>query len=348
MVLNEGLDFNYVFPVVNTQTSSNPENNVKVYNYDGNIIVDTKLSIGETFTLPPPPTISGMTFDRWVSPCKIIDNTIEVKGNVQVGALYYPTSGATEIDIELTRATGLNVMFNISEYSKIEWGDGTETSWIAGDTTATHTYANYGQYTIEIYGATTISTSFFGNTATTLNYNVKKVRLSNEIIEINPNGFSYCNSVQSISFTSSINQIGENAFYEDYALEFIILPPIINYPSYILRGCEMLKFALLPTTSAALSLITGTFQGTTNLNFIIFPECGVYSIGAQVFRYKGTPFILDFSLVTTIPVISNNAVFTSINAISKIVVPDSLYEEWIASTNWADYAEYIYKASEVF
>jgi hypothetical protein len=28
-------------------------------------------------------------------------------------------------------------------------------------------------------------------------------------------------------------------------------------------------------------------------------------------------------------------------------VPDSLYDEWIAATNWSTFADYIYKASEM-
>ena len=39
--------------------------------------------------------------------------------------------------------------------------------------------------------------------------------------------------------------------------------------------------------------------------------------------------------------------FNKINTICKIVVPDNLYDQWIAATNWSTYADYIYKASEV-
>jgi hypothetical protein len=43
----------------------------------------------------------------------------------------------------------------------------------------------------------------------------------------------------------------------------------------------------------------------------------------------------------------NTNAFNGINAIAKIIVPDALYDEWIAATNWAGYQSYIYKASEV-
>ena len=55
----------------------------------------------------------------------------------------------------------------------------------------------------------------------------------------------------------------------------------------------------------------------------------------------------DFSQFTAIPTLANINAFNNINAQCKIVVPDELYDEWIAATNWATYANYIYKASEV-
>ena len=54
----------------------------------------------------------------------------------------------------------------------------------------------------------------------------------------------------------------------------------------------------------------------------------------------------DFSQHTAVPTLSNTGVFTSIQSDCKIVVPDALYDTWIAATNWSTYSSKIVKASE--
>jgi hypothetical protein len=44
--------------------------------------------------------------------------------------------------------------------------------------------------------------------------------------------------------------------------------------------------------------------------------------------------------------LSNSNAFNSIASDCKIVVPDALYDEWKAATNWSTYASYIVKSSE--
>ena len=56
--------------------------------------------------------------------------------------------------------------------------------------------------------------------------------------------------------------------------------------------------------------------------------------------------IYDFSEVTAVPVLSASSGLTKISFISAIIVPDALYDEWIAATNWVAYASKIKKASE--
>lgn len=55
---------------------------------------------------------------------------------------------------------------------------------------------------------------------------------------------------------------------------------------------------------------------------------------------------MDFSQATAVPELSNTDAFGSTNSTFKIVVPDSLYNDWIVATNWSTYASHIVKASE--
>ena len=73
----------------------------------------------------------------------------------------------------------------------------------------------------------------------------------------------------------------------------------------------------------------------------------VTSIGNQAFAYCYSIIKYDFTSATSIPTLSSTDAFTDINGICKIYVPDALYDDWIVATNWATYADYIYKASEM-
>ena len=54
----------------------------------------------------------------------------------------------------------------------------------------------------------------------------------------------------------------------------------------------------------------------------------------------------DFSLCSAVPVLSaSNGIQEE--DISVIIVPDALYDEWIAATNWVAYASKIKKESEI-
>ena len=62
-----------------------------------------------------------------------------------------------------------------------------------------------------------------------------------------------------------------------------------------------------------------------------------------MYAFYETSGVFDFSNSTVVPSITNSNAF---NGSFKIVVPDNLYEEWIAATNWSSHASKIIKASE--
>ena len=68
----------------------------------------------------------------------------------------------------------------------------------------------------------------------------------------------------------------------------------------------------------------------------------VTSIGNSSFQYSQF-YSIDLSMHTSIPTLGSNVFLgTSFN----IIVPDNLYDQWIAATNWSAYASRIVKASE--
>jgi hypothetical protein len=72
----------------------------------------------------------------------------------------------------------------------------------------------------------------------------------------------------------------------------------------------------------------------------------VSSIQAHAFGGNFFAVLYNFSQCTSVPTLGGTSAFTSIPSDCKIVVPDALYDEWIAATNWSSYASNIVKASE--
>lgn len=82
----------------------------------------------------------------------------------------------------------------------------------------------------------------------------------------------------------------------------------------------------------------------TNLNNAMFSSCGklktplkfdaVTSIAASCFAQCVALPEIDFSNQTVVPTLANINAFTNCNA--NILIPDALFDEWVASTNWSN------------
>lgn len=94
------------------------------------------------------------------------------------------------------------------------------------------------------------------------------------------------------------------------------------------------------------SIGNSAFYECFSLTSIVIPS-SVTSIGESAFHNCRSLTKYDFSQCTAVPALSSTNPFSYINGICKIIVPDSLYDSWIAASNWSKYANYIYKASEV-
>ena len=55
--------------------------------------------------------------------------------------------------------------------------------------------------------------------------------------------------------------------------------------------------------------------------------------------------LVDYHLATAVPAIDSSA-FNGTNTTFQIVVPDELYDTWIAATNWSARSSQIVKYSE--
>ncbi len=87
-------------------------------------------------------------------------------------------------------------------------------------------------------------------------------------------------------------------------------------------GCTSLKTAdFSKLSSVGTDGLNGTFNGCTSLEIVLFQSS------------------------TTVPSISENT-FANTNDTFKVIVPDALYESWVAAENWSALSNHITKVSD--
>ena len=358
---------------------------VKVIDYDGTVLLEKRGNNGDSFDLPPAPSHEGLVFQEWSASCPIIDGKVVIdNNNIMAGAVYTTTSGQNEFDIILTKATGLAVTLNMDGTK--DWGDGTSDTNTAHTYTTYGDYTikcNGTTMTTSsssgLFGQSSRTQNYyciaarFSTIIDNINiyafrccYSLTKIVISNTITNIGNYAFNECYSLKNIVIPNNVLTIGEYAFTGSELFNIVLPKDIQNIKSYEFEGCSILTNIVIPNN--IISIDDSAFTYCDSLTNIIIPN-KVVTIGAYAFQQCktlkniiipssvtsigdygfGQCFSLvkyDFSQHTTIPSIGSNT-FYQINNIAKIIVPDSLYDEWIAATNWSTYADYIYKASEV-
>lgn len=106
--------------------------------------------------------------------------------------------------------------------------------------------------------------------------------------------------------------------------------------------CNMLTAAEIG--KGVTSIGSYAFNYCHSLASVVIPE-GVTSIGGNAFKNCYGMAFYDFSSHTSVPSLGSSA-FSSIPSDCKIIVPDALYDTWIAATNWSSYASQIIKKSD--
>ena len=101
----------------------------------------------------------------------------------------------------------------------------------------------------------------------------------------------------------------------------------------------------LPATTLAGNCYNGMFNGCTSLKRIKM-NASSGNWGSEMFNGCTSLELVDMTGSTGVPTLSNVNNFANTNDTYKIVVPDSLYDTWIAATNWASIATHIMKQSD--
>lgn len=111
---------------------------------------------------------------------------------------------------------------------------------------------------------------------------------------------------------------------------------------YLISECTSIEKIVIPQTWTA--ILPHEFYKCSALKEIVLPS-HIESIGVYAFNGCACK-IIDFSKSDIVPTLASTNAFTKSNPDFRIVVPDTLYDEWISATNWSTYADRIIKASE--
>lgn len=172
-------------------------------------------------------------------------------------------------------------------------------------------------------------------------YSLASIVIPDSVTSIGNRAFGGCYSLASIVIPESVTSIGNGAFDHCSSLASVVIPDSITRISdQAFSGCYSLANIVIP--DSVTSIGSGTFDVCYSLASVVIPS-SVTSIGNYAFSGCYGITFCDFRTAKSVPTLGGPSVFNHLDC--KIVVPDSLYDTWIAATNWT-YVYNIVKASE--
>ena len=198
-------------------------------------------------------------------------------------------------------------------------------------------------------------------------YCIGHISIPNNITTMGQEAFRYCASFASIVIPKSVRNLPSRIFSNCPTLSFVSIPPsCTEITGYTFSSCAALASVIIPKGITLLSgstfssckalasvvlpkgmtTISGdSFSACESLTSVVIPK-GVTAINSGTFYYCYGMGFYDFSEFESVPSLSSTSAFSGIPSDCKIIVPDALYDTWIAATNWSTYASYIIKKSD--
>ena len=152
-----------------------------------------------------------------------------------------------------------------------------------------------------------------------------------------------CCALTTIVMPNSITSIANSAYRVCSSLSSIVIPRLNSLQDYVFQDGHSLSSIAIPNSITQIRL--QTFLNCFSLSYIAIPS-SVTSIQASAFNNCYGMAFYDFSHHTAVPTLANTNAFKGIPSDCKIIVPDALYDEWIAATNWSTYTSYIVKKTD--
>ena len=148
----------------------------------------------------------------------------------------------------------------------------------------------------------------------------------------------------SLPSLTNISGGGNNGRYlcvQSSRLESVDLPNLIYGNMNMFDRCTSLTSVYFPKLKRLDSLF---FNACSSLLSVKLPA--VTEISGSAFQDCTKCVLYDFRDIAAIPTLKGTGAFRGINANCQIVVPDALYDDWIAASNWSAYADYTVRESD--
>lgn len=172
-------------------------------------------------------------------------------------------------------------------------------------------------------------------------YSLSSIVIPRGVDTVKDSMFYSCCSLANVVIPDSVTSINNSAFYSCYSLANIVIPnSVTSIGGSVFYRCYSLASVVIP--QSVTSVGSNVFYQCYSLASVVF-DGAVTSIGGSAFYQCYCMTYCDLSQCTSVPTLGTNAYY-SIS--SKIIVPDALYDEWIAAANWSTYASKIVKDSE--
>ena len=352
--------------VVNTNVASGgggatepkPVNDVTFYDYDGVVLYSyTKDEFLAMSEMPPLPTRKGLICQEWNYNFEDAVEYVRDYGKFDVGATYITDDGKTRLYIRIAAEGRMDVplYFNqsVDNGVAIDWGDGSATQTLSGsgNVNTTHHYNSIGNYCITLdvadgcnlkIGSGSNSFSIFGKESFHKTM-LKKVEIGERVNTVSSYAFNSCYSLASIVIPKGVTSIGNYAFQHCPSLASIVISnSVTSIGDYAFSSCSSIANVIIP--HGVTRIRDYVFSSCYSIANIVIPH-SVTSISKNAFSYCYGMAFYDFSQATVVPSIQSYS-FDYMPSDCKIIVPDALYDEWIAATNWSTYASNIIKKSD--
>ena len=322
---------------------------IRYFDIDGTILKIEYVENGGKLTPPDNPNYDPdyLIFDEW----NFDTENYIVEQPTDVGATYRTIDGATYIFVRVTNSAGLNPNIVVTDYTAIDWGDGTI------DTNTSHIYEKEGNYIIKIYG----NAKFQGGSSVTSSpllgsypmiYGIKKIYLGDNVT-LGSYCFRAC-KIECISFPKTITSITTQMLSFSLVKYLTIPKNVKNIDSYALTNIYTLKNISIPeglprlygdtfsndynleylTIPKNLHIIQQVFNNCSSLNNINLPQNASYQGNIGGYDEGG-----DVTLIfENIPVNGSPEYFIQNRKAVIMWVNDNIIENLKATTNWANYA----------
>lgn len=165
------------------------------------------------------------------------------------------------------------------------------------------------------------------------NDTLRSVELCDGVTTISSNAFNSCIYLTRLTLPDSLTTIESYAFRDCYLSSLTIPASVTSIGEGAFYSCDGLTSL---TINGVASIGEAAFRGCGRLSTVTFGY-GPASIGVNAFCECQNCLVFDFRNATSVPRLAHVSAFHTVTPVEgrEIIVPDSLYENWIASSNWS-------------